>query len=162
LATEDEEVNSMPHDDDITDGWTPKYLPGFREAVRRLQGPKEGAWSRAHYTDEAAFEQALRQAYHEGRMDGITQALGRTGAPGADRIEEVPRLTLEEVWADLDLFEVVPGTTPQRISDVLAARPALPPLNGTSPHVWATRIAMEHLNMSLAEASEWAKEMTGR
>jgi hypothetical protein len=91
-------------------------------------------------------------------MDGVTEALGHPDAPRASAEEEVPRLTPEEVWADLGLFEVAPGTTPQRLSDVTA--PALPPMNGGGPRVWATRIAMQHLGMSLAEASDWARDVT--
>lgn len=145
------------------DGTTPKYEAGFRAAVRQLQGPKPGGWGPT-YSEKGEWEQALRRMYHLGRMDGVSAALGPIDAPRpvADEIDEVPRPPLEEVWTDLGLFEVVPGTTPRRISDVLAERPALPPLNGTSPRVWMTRIAMEHLSMSLAEASEWAKGMTER
>lgn len=138
------------------DGTTPKYEAGFAEAVKRLQGAHPGGWGPT-YSAEGALEQALRQAYHAGRMDGITEALGHPDAPGPVNIEaEVPRPTLEEVRDDLGLFEVVPGTTPRKISEALAAAPVLPPLRGSAV-VWATRVGMEHLGMSLAEASDWAK-----
>jgi hypothetical protein len=149
-------VGHVPTGDQY-DGTTPKYLAGFRAAVKAMMGPKPHQWS-ATYGEPARIEQLLRQAYQRGLLDGYA-LVTPVDAPGpVNTGAEVPRLTLEEVWADLGLFEVVPGTTPQRLSDVTA--PVLPPMNGGGPRVWATRIAMEHLGMSLAEASEWAKEMT--
>lgn len=134
------------------DGITARYDAGFQAAVRGLLRPPVGGWGPT-YTDEAAIEQALRRAYQQGRMDGVTEALGHPDAPRAVNDEpEVPRLSQEEVWADLGLFE--PSAEPPRLRAV-----TLDPMDPAAPTLWAVQQARKVLGLSLAEATEFVVEV---
>ena len=140
----------------MSDEGTPRYLGGFRQAVRRLLGPKENGWSSAHYTDEAAIEQALRKAYWEGRFDGVDSVLGHPAAPGPVGAAEEPQETREGAWASLGLFEA-PGEPPGLLSEALATRPDLPSIGDTDPRVWSVRHARAVLTLSLTEGTDYVK-----
>ncbi|MGV0949393.1 MAG: hypothetical protein ACOYB3_01885 [Azonexus sp.] len=142
----------LPHD-----GTTPKYLAGFRAAVRRMMGPQPHQWA-ATYGDAARIEQMLQRAYQQGLLDGHALVVP-LDAPAADANEwvEVPRPTLEEVRADLGLFDVAEVAPPQ-IGQILSSRPPLPAVTG-SPRVWQIRMTMSVLGLSLAEATEFVNEM---
>jgi len=127
---------------------TPRYLGGFGQAVRRLLGPKENGWSSAHYTDEAAIEQALRKAYWEGRFDGVDSVLGHPAAPGAVDVEEEEPETREAAWERLGLF--LAPTTPPALVPV-----TLDPLGDADPYAWAIRQTRTTLGLSLVEATEF-------
>jgi hypothetical protein len=140
------------------DGITPKYEAGFADAVKRLQGAHPGTWGTT-YTPLGALEQALRQAYHQGRMDGVTEALGHPDAPRPVNDEpEVSRLTQEEVWADLGLFEA--ADAPPLPLSIAALSVTLDPIDG-DPHVWAVQQARTTLGLSLVEADEFVTEVLG-
>ena len=59
-----------------------KYEPDFRDVVKRLLGAHPHQWGPT-YTAEGMLAQELAKAYHRGRMDGVTHALGPVAAPGA-------------------------------------------------------------------------------
>lgn len=130
----------MSYDDDTT----PRYLAGFRSAVKSLLGPKPG-WS-AVYTDDAAYAQAVARAYQAGRLDGMAEALALP-APG-------PVEAVEDVLAPL---VVEPFDTPP----VPPVRPvlALPAMGTTDPRVWAVRHARAVLSLSLVEGTEFVREL---
>lgn len=130
-----------------------KYLPGFREAVKALLGPKGGRWSTT-YTEEAAQEQALRQAYQAGRLDGIAEAL-RLAAPSVPEAPEEPQEAPEAVWERLGLFEP-PTEAPGPVS---AALEAAPDLTDALTRARMIRVACVHLGLSLAEGTAWVDEI---
>lgn len=126
-----------------------KYLPGFREAVKALLGPKGGQWSTT-YTEEAAREQALRQAYQDGRLDGLAEAL-RPAAPSAPESPEEPAEAPEAVWERLGLFEP-PMSAPGPVSAALASAPEL---DDALTRARMIRVACVHLGLDLAEGTAW-------
>ena len=128
---------------------TPRYAAGFRQAVRRLLGPKENGWSSALYTDEEAIAQALRKAYWEGRFDAIDALMGHPAAPGPVEVEEEPLETREQAWERLGLFPA-PTAPPVLVPVTLA------PLEG-SVRTWEIRQVRATLGLSLAEATEFVK-----
>jgi hypothetical protein len=158
----------MSHDDDTPvipqghvpsgepyDGTTPKYLAGFRAAVKRMMGPQPHQWVE-RYSEAAKIEQLLQRAYQQGLLDGHALAVP-LAAPGPVNDEpEVPRLSLEEVWADLGLF--VPAGEPPRIGQILATVEPLEPLTD-DPYVWAVQQTRTRLGLSLVEADDIVKEI---
>jgi len=146
----------MSQADDIS----PKYEAGFHDAVRRLLGPHPHGWTTATYSDEHAIEVALRRAYHEGRIDGISWALGPSPAPGPVGVAEDVLPTVEGEWERLGLFEA-PGASPGPISAYLEAWRSVPVVDAPAGNVrvWAIRHAMSLLGDSLAEATEFVNEM---
>jgi hypothetical protein len=140
------------------DGTTPKYLAGFRAAVRQMMGSQPSRWATT-YGDAARIEQLLQKAYQQGLLDGHA-LVTPVAAPGpvADETVEVPRLSQEEVWADLGLFEPS-STPPQKIGQILSTV-VVAPLEG-DPFAWAVRQTRATLDMSLAEATEFVRGVLG-
>ena len=136
----------------MSDEETPRYLGDFRQAVRRLLGPKENGWSSALYTDEDAIAQALRKAYWEGRFDGVDSVLGHPAAPGAVDVEEEPLETREQAWERLGLFPA-PTAPPGSISAYLEAwRSSHAPAEGEAVEAWAVRECVD-MGMTVDEAA---------
>ncbi|HSN11769.1 MAG TPA: hypothetical protein VLS51_06660 [Propionibacteriaceae bacterium] len=131
----------MSYDDDTT----PRYLGGFRAAVRRLLGPHPG-WS-AVYTDDAAYAQAVARAYQAGRLDGMAEALALP-APGPVADDDEPTRAPFVV----EPFDT-PAEPPQRLTLTL------PPMGGTNPRTWAVRHARAVLGLSLAEGTDYVREL---
>lgn len=141
---------------DQFDGTTPKYLAGFRAAVKRMMSPQPHQWV-ATYGEPARIEQLLQQAYQRGLLDGWSLQVP-VEAPGPLNDEpEVPRPPLVEVWADLGLF-VAAEAPPGLLSEALATMPDLPPLEG-NPRAWAIRQTMTVLGVSLAEATDYVTDL---
>ena len=132
----------------MSDEGTPRYAAGFRQAVRRLLGPKENGWSSALYTDEEAIAQALRKAYWEGRFDAIDALMGHPAAPGPVEVEEDATETREEAWERLGLFPA-PAEPPA------LATVTLEPLGDADPYTWAVRQSRTTLGLSLVEATDF-------
>lgn len=159
----------MSHDDDTPvipqghvpsgepyDGTTPKYLAGFRAAVKRMMGAQPHQWVE-RYSDPAKIEQMLQRAYQQGLLDGHALAVP-VDAPGPVNEEpEVPRPTLEEVWADLGLFVAADGPAIP-LGQILASVEPLEPL-GDDPYVWAVQQTRNRLGLSLVEADDIVKEI---
>lgn len=148
----------MPHDDVISpDGGSPKYLPGFRDSVRDMKR-HPGSWS-VPYGVTGERDLAVAKAYQQGRLDAVTWMLGHCAAPGALLSPEEPRMSPEAVWEALGLFTAVaePAGT---IAEALATRPDLPAIDG-DPVVWAVRSARSVLSLSLAEGTDYVKELLG-
>ena len=134
----------------MSDEETPRYAAGFRQAVRRLLGPKAG-WSTT-YTDDAAYAQAIARAYQAGRLDGVSEALGPIAAPGPVDVEpEAPRESREQVYERLGLFEA-PVVPPVLASVVLD--PLVEPVRS-----WEIRQTRATLDLSLAEATEFVRSL---
>jgi hypothetical protein len=140
----------------VDEGITPKYLPGFREAARFLNGPHGGGWP-VPYTAEGWLDTVARQAYQAGRLDGVSQAFGPIDAPGAPETPEEPLETVEEAWERLGLFEAA-TVAPGPVSVVLGTV-VVEPLTG-DPMAWAVRQARSALGLSLAEAMEFVGGVT--
>lgn len=137
----------MPNDDAIST----KYLDDFPAIVKTFQKPPVNGWGPT-YSDDAAIEQALLRAYHEGRMDGISQAMAPSRAPGVPVVDEEPPETLAEAIERLGL-RLAP-TEPPRLPEVV-----LEPLAGEDWYVWMVRETRRVMGMSLAEADEFVSEV---
>jgi hypothetical protein len=143
-------------DEGITSGFVGKYLPGFREAVRFLNGPHGGGWP-VPYSAEGWLSLVARQAYQAGRLAGVSQAFGPIDAPRAPETPEEPLETVEEAWERLGLFEAA-SACPGPVSAVLGSV-VVEPLTG-DPMAWAVRQARTALGLSLAEAMEFVGGVT--
>jgi hypothetical protein len=136
------------------DGTTPKYLAGFRAAVRAMMGPQPHQWA-ATYGDAARIEQMLQQAYQAGLIDGMSAA-HPLPAPGPVEAAEEPEPDRGAAWASLGLFEA-PSEPPGLLSEALATRPDLPSIGDTDPRVWSVRHARAVLTLSLVEGTDYVK-----
>lgn len=133
----------MSLDDDATTG---KYDADFPSVVRSFLRPPVVGWGPT-YTDEAAIEQALRRAYWQGRLDGVSAALA-PAAPRAPETPEEPLETVEGAWERLGLFEAA-SAAPGPVSVVLE------PIGGRDPHEWMLAETKRVLGVSLIEADEF-------
>lgn len=137
----------MPYRDDLQF----RYLDDFPAIVKTFQRPPVNGWGPT-YSDDAAIEQALLRAYHEGRMDGISQAMTPSRAPGVPVVDEEPLETLAEAIERLGL-RLAPREPPRLVT------PVLEPLAGEDWYVWMVRETRRVMGMSLAEADEFVSEV---
>lgn len=144
------------------DGTTPKYLSGFRVAVRSMMGPQPHQWIE-RYDRPDQIEQLLAQAYQRGLLDGYALRTP-VNAPGpVDVPPETPRETREAVAERLGLF-APPTRTPQPISAFLEAQRAA--MEGLAPspvgdyRTWMVRQARIALNTDLADAMTLVRSVT--
>lgn len=140
----------------LSDDTATKYLPGISDAIRTMLRSKDGGWSTT-YGDKAAIEQAIRQAYQAGRLDGLSEAL-RPAAPRAPESPEEPRESAEAVWERLGLFEP-PSATPAPISAILADVVVSPAMPGDRTF-WAVVASRKALGLSLIEGVEFVKGLS--
>lgn len=138
----------MSLDDDATTG---KYDADFPVVVRSFLRPPVVGWGPT-YTDEAAIEQALRRAYHQGRMDGVSSVL-KPDAPRAPETPEETFETVDEAWERLGLFEAA-SACPGPVSAVLGTV-TLEPIGDRDVREWMLAEAKRVLGISLIEADEF-------
>ena len=148
-------------DDATTERPLTKYLDDFPFAVRQFMKPPVGGWT-ATYSEPAAIEQAIRRAYHAGRMDGLSEAM-RLAAPSVPPLEADEDAEWREWAAEtterLDLFTVSHDFVPEPLSAVLSRRETPAPLGAADHLVWSVRAARAALGLSLAESSEFVTEV---
>lgn len=133
------------------DGETPKYLAGFRAAVKSMMGPQPHRWVE-QYGEPARIAQLLQQAYQRGLIDGWSLRVP-VDAPGPVAVEAPGEPeTTEGAVARLDLFEA--ASVPPVLSSV-----ALEPLGDRDWYVWMVEQTRRVMGMSLIEADEFVSEV---